>query len=498
MPSNSKGKKVAFFAVRILALAVCLCLVAFAGEFAGLKPGMSKKADADRVLGQPIREVVPGERYDYNPAKHDARRISIKFQRNTLVIESIDLYFKENYPKRQYQEWFKLGSPTRTSIDANGNLVEYYSPSGLALHYTGPDPQSTVEFFSHFDQQAHAQESSPGAAMKAQVAAQALTAQQASVKPSARSYLGLVLVNYEGQGVKVLDVATDSPASRAGLRAGDILLELGSTGFYQTGATARQFGTLASVLPPGKSTRLLVQRGTDRFETALIPEDINAIRQGTEKAAAASEQGRNLINMGDFKGAAGYFEQAISLEPRQAAHYSALAESHDRRGDLPGAIKALQRGVAATPQYSLYALLGFKCREAERFEEAINAFSKAAALMPADVKDIAVFEQLGFSFMKKRRYADALSAFEAAYKINAKSPTTIYFLGGCHDALKNREKAISFYSAYLNLSHDNNNWKKYARRRVEFLTKNSGGGSDAGEKLFQILDGLIKEATSEE
>jgi tetratricopeptide (TPR) repeat protein len=481
-----------------LAAAACLCLAAFATEFEGLKPGASKKADADGVLGQPVREVVPGERYDYNPAKHDARRISIKFHRGTLVVETIDLYFKENHPKRQYQQWFKLGSPARTSIDANGNLVEYYLPSGLALHYTGPDDQSTVEFFSHFDQQASVQEPPPAASVQAPAATQAPVSSKAPTTPAARSYLGLVLAGNEGQGVKVLDVAADSPASRAGLRAGDVLLELGSTGFYQAGATARQFGTLASALPPGQSARLLVQRGTSRFETALIPDDMNAIRQGSDKAGTASDQGRKLMDKGDFKGAAGYFEQAISLEPRQAAHYSALAESYDRRGDLPGAIKALQRGVAASPQYSLYALLGFKCREAERFEEAINAFSKAATLMPADVKDIAVFEQLGFSFMKKRRYADALSAFEAAYKINPKSPTAVYFLGGCHDVLKNREKAISFYSAYLTLSHDNNNWKKYARRRVEFLTKNSGGGSETGEKLFQILDGLIKEATSEE
>jgi len=273
-------------------------------------------------------------------------------------------------------------------------------------------------------------------------------------------------------------------------------LELGNTGFYENRASARRFGTLASGLPPGQSARLLVQRGTSRFETSVTPDDMNALRQGSEKARQANEQGRKRMEAGDYAGASGYFSQAIALEPRQASHYSALSESHYRRGDLPGAIKALQRGVAAAPQYSLYTLLGFKCREAERFDEAINAFSKAAALMPSDAKDIAVFEQLGFSLMKKRRYADALGAFEAAYKINPKSPGAVYFLGGCHDVLKNRENAVSFYSAYLNLNHDNNDWKNYARRRVEFLTKKSGGGSDSGEKLLQMLDGLIKEATS--
>jgi tetratricopeptide (TPR) repeat protein len=306
----------------------------------------------------------------------------------------------------------------------------------------------------------------------------------------------LVLVTHEGQGVKVLEVAADSPASRAGLRAGDVLLELGSTGFYEARAPAGRFGTQAGALPPGQPARLLVQRGTGRFETAVTPDDMNTIRQGSDKARAVNEQGRKRMEAGDYAGAAGYFNQAISLEPRQTAHYSALAESHYRRGDLPGAIKALQRGVAAAPQYRLYALLGFNCREAGRFDEAIDAFSKAVALMPAEARDIAVFEQLGFSFMKRRRYADALRAFEAAYQINPRSPGAVYFLGGCHDVLKNREPAISFYSAYLKLNHNNRDWNDYARHRLDNLSKATRGSSDASEKLLQMLDGLIKGATT--
>ncbi len=296
--------------------------------------------------------------------------------------------------------------------------------------------------------------------------------------------------------MKVLEVATDSPASRAGLRAGDVLLELGSTGFYKNRTPAQQLGVLAGALAPGQPARLLVQRGTGRFETALTPDDMKTVRQQSDKARALNEQGRKLMDKGDYRGASGFFDQAIVLEPRQAAQYSALAESHYRRGDLPGAIKALQRGVAAAPQYRLYALLGFNCREAERFDEAIDAFSKAAALMPGDAKDIAVFEQLGFSLMKKRRYADALRAFEAAYQINPHSPGAVYFLGGCHDVLKNRNQATSFYSAYLKLNHDNRDWNNYARRRLDALAKAPQGGSDASEKLLQMLDGLIKGATT--
>lgn len=471
---------------------LCAVSLVVAGEFEGLTPGVSRKADADRVLGPPVREVVPGTRFDYDPARHDARRISIKYDGDKQVIETIDLYFKTSYAKSQYQQWFKLEAPARTAFDGDGNLIEYYSPAGLALHYDGPDDQSPVEFFSHFDQEAPAVEPSRVAAAAAPVA----TPVPSAAPP--RSYLGVLLVTHDGQGVRVFAIAADSAASRAGLQANDVLLELGSTGLYETGTPAQRFGAMAGALPPGRPVRLLVQRGPSRFETTLIPEDMRIVRQGADQARAAHEQGRQRMAAGDLAGAAAAFEQAVAFEPREPAHYAALGETHYRRGDLPGTIRALQRGIAAAPSYRLYVLLGFNCREAERYDEAIDAFFKVAALMPAGAKDIAVFEQLGFSLMKKRRYADALRAFETAFQINPRSPDALYFLGGCHDVLGNPSQAISFYSAYLEVGHDNLDWNRYARRRLELLTKNPQGGSDTTEELLKMLDELIDAATSGE
>ena len=41
--------------------------------------------------------VAQGERHDYDPSCHEARRISIRFNRQTQIIETIDLYFKRAY-----------------------------------------------------------------------------------------------------------------------------------------------------------------------------------------------------------------------------------------------------------------------------------------------------------------------------------------------------------------------------------------------------------------
>ena len=477
---------------------------ALVGDFEGLQPGVSRKADADRVLGTPVREVIPGERYDYDPTRHDSRRISIRYDRDTQVIRTIDIYLKTQYPKDRYQEWFKLGTPVRTEFDANGNLVEHYSPEGLALHYAGPEDKSAVEFFSHFDPRmlAQASQSAPALQAEPQPAVQAQPSPPAAQRPSVELAagpnlrIGLLIGAYDGQGLKIVDVALSSPASRAGLRAGDVILEFGDSGLYDTQIAPARLSLLLAGQSPGQPVRLLVQRGADRFETAVTPEERAAFdpRQ-TELAKSAYDQGRKLMDAGDFAGAAGYFNQTISHDPGQPAGYAGLAESHYRRGNKAHEIDALKRGVAAAPGYRLYSLLGFACRWADRCDEAIDAFGKAFALMPADVKDTAMLEQFGFCYMRKRRYQEALSPLEAAYKINPRSPASVYLLGGCHDSLDNRDQAMQFYRSYLSLGDKNPEWTKYARRRLDALAKGPQEKGSAVEQLLKLLEVIVKETT---
>ena len=137
---------------------VFLCLLfltfsdgSFAGSFSGLEPGRSKKSDVDKTLGRPVREILKGERFDYDPKEADTRRISIQFNRSTQLIETIDIYPRESILKAKWKEWLKLTDPRMIWKDPKGNLVEYYADQGIALHYSGPQDSYPVEYFSHFD-----------------------------------------------------------------------------------------------------------------------------------------------------------------------------------------------------------------------------------------------------------------------------------------------------------------------------------------------------------
>jgi tetratricopeptide (TPR) repeat protein len=136
---------------KIILFLLLTCAIARAGTYSNLTPGLSTKGDADRALGQPVKEVVKEERYDYAPGGPDTERVSITFDRSTGRVESIEIHTRNLYGKKKYLAWFGLSRPKRVAKDDSGNLLEYYTPQGIALHFSGPEDSSFVLFFSHFD-----------------------------------------------------------------------------------------------------------------------------------------------------------------------------------------------------------------------------------------------------------------------------------------------------------------------------------------------------------
>ncbi|MEA3547235.1 MAG: hypothetical protein U9R66_06190 [Thermodesulfobacteriota bacterium] len=123
----------------------------YADTYMDLTPGLSTQKDADRVLGKPIKEVIQDVSYDYSPDEHEARRLSLTFNQDTQVIETIKIYPIGTYTKKQLSEWFALGEPSKSIVDKDGNFIEYYGAKSVSLHYKGPSSDSPVAFFSHFD-----------------------------------------------------------------------------------------------------------------------------------------------------------------------------------------------------------------------------------------------------------------------------------------------------------------------------------------------------------
>jgi S1-C subfamily serine protease len=62
---------------------------------------------------------------------------------------------------------------------------------------------------------------------------------------------------YAGQGYRIAEVLPDSPAARAGLQAGDIIVQLGATAIPDLPA----FANVLRTLQPGERITIMVRRG---------------------------------------------------------------------------------------------------------------------------------------------------------------------------------------------------------------------------------------------
>ena len=404
----------------LLIVAVCVTSgIAEAGTFEGLEPGASTKADADRVLGPPVREIVAGVRYDYDPSKYGARRISIQFDAQTRKIVKIDLHLEENYAKSDYREWFELGEPGSTRTDDDGNLVEGYLPQAISLHYSGPDDSFQVAYFRHFD---------PGSSSQvAPVQSSGSTAVGSLPGAQTMNFLGAAFsTNHDGQGVRIREVWPNSPAERAGLRRGDVILEFGQHALYRSDFDPFEFVALIRIASPGEPTRLVVERGTGRFELWAELE--------LRDTKSVEAEGRGL------------------------------------------AFEAYQEGEALFRQ--------------GKYEDAIAPLQSAYIFNNSDGRTL---ELLGFCRLRKGQYAEALSTYNTALKRMPDNPVIKYFIGACHDALGNAEKAVDYYQQYLSSNDTDKKKRKYAKRRVSAITNQPDDSMDWNKALVDVIEAVRQE-----
>jgi len=355
-------------------LLAALAFIVMAGDFAGLKPGVSTKTDADRVLGAPRLEVVPDLRYDYDPARYQARRISILYSAGSQVIEAIDLYMEGKYYRSHFQKWFELGPPSSITFDSNGNRIESYLPQGISLHFGGPRDTATVAFFRHFK---------PPAAEAPKASPTERPRGAAEAGETQAPYLGLLIRKHSGQGIRVLEVDPNSPAEKVGMQAGDVILELGETSFYRRQVEPIEFDVLVRMAPAGKPLRLLVERGRNRFELQVRPEQRSerAVAEQRRKIALSSyAQGVKLMDARRHEQAIPYLIKAARYNPRDSSTLELLGHCYFQKRRYAEAVGPYEAAARLVPDSAvLRYFLGACHDQLENKDKAVQYFQQYLA-----------------------------------------------------------------------------------------------------------------------
>ncbi len=82
-----------------------------------------------------------------------------------------------------------------------------------------------------------------------------------------RAYLGTMPdFTYDGEGVKISAVREGSPASKAGLQEGDIIIEFGGKKIYNL----NDYSYALSNYSPGEKVKIIYLREGNKYETEAI------------------------------------------------------------------------------------------------------------------------------------------------------------------------------------------------------------------------------------
>lgn len=158
------------------------------------------------------------------------------------------------------------------------------------------------------------------------------------------------------------------------------------------------------------------------------------------------EEGRRLVNTGDYAGAIAVYQQAAVLEPKNPTIYAGIGYLHAQQGNFQAALGDYRHAIALNPnngdyQYALgyvSGTLGDNKRAKEAYRHAIqlnrnnvNAYLGLATVllrlgensnvmwaceqaMKLDGKNPQAYEIKGTLLMKQRKSKDAIAVFKKA------------------------------------------------------------------------------------
>lgn len=144
--------------------------------------------------------------------------------------------------------------------------------------------------------------------------------------------------------------------------------------------------------------------------------------------------------------------QVLKTEPAHAGALHLLGIVLHQKGDLPAAIEAVRRAVAAAGGLALYHMnLGEMCRQAGRLDEAISEAGCAVALEP---RNVPALNNLGIVHYDRGEYEAAVECYRRAIELAPASPQSYSNLGNALLALGRPAEALPLYRRALSLKPD--------------------------------------------
>jgi len=228
--------------------------------------------------------------------------------------------------------------------------------------------------------------------------------------PSGAAWLGITIqddVTAEGirRGVKVIDAGKDSPGSRAGIRAGDVIVSANGTPV----GTTQDFVRIIRETPSGKPVEIKVMR-----EGAVV--SVTPVLSEPPAGIADLQRGLENLQKGRYEQAIADFTKALERLPGSIEAYAGRARALEKLKRHDQALADYSKLIEINPRSpAAYVSRGHVYLDLKRYDEALQDFSKAIELKPdiaaSHVARCNVYLQKG---LHDRAIADCSRAVELA------------------------------------------------------------------------------------
>lgn len=215
----------------------------------------------------------------------------------------------------------------------------------------------------------------------------------------------------------------------------------------------------------------------------------------SEEAQKLNEEGKRLIESGDFENAINTFQKAIRLKPDYADAYNNIGVVFDRQDNYEKAlefykeairidmnhfkahfnsgivyfnlkqygkaVEAFKEAIKIRPDYAdayfglgvIYSILGDDKKKIEAFKKVVDLFNKSIKSGLSSSESLR-WDFLGGSYSELGQYDKAIEALKEAIKIKPDNTDIYKLLGSAYGNLKQYEKSLESYKDALKLKPD--------------------------------------------
>jgi Flp pilus assembly protein TadD len=183
------------------------------------------------------------------------------------------------------------------------------------------------------------------------------------------------------------------------------------------------------------------------------------------------EEGRRLVNTGDYNGAIAVYQKAATLDPKNAKIHSGIGYLYAQQGNFQSALASYRRAIGIDPNNSdFYYAVGYIKGNLGDTAGAKEAYRRAIQLNRNNVN---AYLGLGVTQARLGDYEAAVWAYEQAISLNKNNAQTYEFMGSMYKQRRQAKQASSVLQKARNLYQKQNDLDGVAR--VDAMLRELGG-----------------------